>query len=269
LLAIAILGGAVALQFMETGLPDSTLLMTGMAASAIVGLIGGISVAAWMIHSDRRRLFLLIPGVRIGRVRSDPKLPHNIVELNFTRPEYRSAFVDANPETCETRFESILASVRFKVESGEADREPCLSTVPGDHEYYAWRAVLGFGLMFGAGSLLVLWFMWLDDPLLKGVEHRGWLALLLIASALSCIGVILRIEAARVIAFATTLVLCSVLAFLFAGDIRHPPRKSRMEGFALGAFFLGMYVWALTAGPTRRLCSRWGRLSRLFARRST
>lgn len=186
--------------------------------------------------------------------------------------EYRNEFLRINPEVAS----SDLDLLRTKMEARSVAQDTAIPEEPFDNSELrqseldsrslSWQMSRIFALVVLVFSALPVGSIYLGDPTAKLKENAPWMVPLVCGSILAAIAFGLRMHVGR-------LLLSCVFVLLAASEgskawdhwLGREPQPN--PWFTIGVFaVMCCTVWALNAGPARRLCSSWGMLDRWFGR---
>jgi hypothetical protein len=268
-------GVAVALQFMNTGILDNTILGAGLVWLVGVSAGSGAVVAGWL---TLRGGWKKPVGVKFKRAYwgTDDLIPLDdtpvFIRYRFSSASYRNELIGLNPGACDVDLDSM--KTREKAERAlvslqtpeEASATAALRQRLQDEYGSPWDTSFYGPLLMAIGSGFMLVRLATGKVRKPAEDHVVALAIAASVVFLAAAGTLLRIELARrwmaLLTLAGALVMTAVAAAHWIGFNRiASPWK-----LAFIAAMLWYTALSLDSPAARRLCSRWGRF---FARRPT
>jgi len=277
LAGFTIFGGAIALQFMNTGISDSSILAFGWTWLVAISVGSGVLVGAWLTWRGgwRKPVGVRFKGVYWG---SDDLIPLAdtpvFVRYRFRRVSYRDELFSLNPGTCDVNLESMKS--REKAERAlaslqtpeEASLTASVRQQVKDVYDSPWDTSFSLPMVVGIVSGFILYAIVAGKLRKPGVDHAAAIAILALVVFLTSWGTFLRIEVARrvmaLLTLSSALVLTALVAAHWSG-LNPDKLPWQLTLFAGGMWYSAL---SLDSPAARRLCSRWGRLGRFFGKPS-
>ena len=268
--------GAIALQFMNTGIADNTILGLGLIWLVAVPVGSAGIVGAWL---TLRKGWRKPDGVRFKKAYwgTDDLVPLDdtpvYVRYRFRSASYRDELIRLNPGACDVEVESMKS--REKAERAlaslqtpeEASATASVRQRLKDEYGGPWDTSFFGPMLIALGSGAVLLSMMTGKLRKPAVDHVEATAIAVSIVFLAAVGTVLRMEEPRrLMAILTLSAALAVFAVVAAHWLGLNPVKSPWK-LAFIAGMLGYTALSLDSPAARRLCSRWGRLGRWFRRR--